>query len=129
METQQRMEEAQKNLEDWIRNAVREAQKEVFEQEDKLEEKDLKRMKKVDQQLKESGGEGLWGSVNYNLYIADEEGTETVELETFGVPHIPEEIDIGDDKRQLYNDVLSDYGVALSQKVEQQFQEWKETQR
>lgn len=129
METRQRMEEAQDNLEEWIKKAVQQAQQDVFAEDERLDDSDLKNMKQVDKKLKEKGEDGLWGSVNYNIYIAeDEEGEDTVELETFGVPHIPEEIDIGDDKRQLYNDVLSDYGVALSEYVEKQFRTWKEEQ-
>jgi len=126
METRQRMEEAQDNLEEWIKKAVQQAQQDVFAEDERLDDEDLKRMKQVDKKMKERGDEGLWSSVNYNIYIAeDEDGGETVELETFGVPHIPEDLDIDDEKRQLYNDVLSDYGVALSEYVEKQFQAWK----
>lgn len=132
-EPRQRMREAQNLLEQWIKNAVREAQEEVFGEDPRLEEGDLRSINQVDEVLKERGEEGLWGSVHYRIYMEEnEEGEEVVSIDTFGVPMIPSDldsVDVGEDDRRMYNDVLSDYGVKVSQKVESQFEEWRSEAR
>jgi len=129
MQPDQRMQEAENLLEDWIRNAVKEAQKEVFGEDPRLEEDDMRRINKLNESLKQQGEEGLWGSVHYRIYTEEkEDGEEEVSIDTFGVPMIPAEvegIDVDEDDRRTYNDVLSDYGVKVSQKVEEQFDEWR----
>lgn len=128
-EPRQRMREAESLLEKWIKNAVREAQEEVFGEDPRLEEGDLRKINSVDEVLKERGEEGLWGSVHYRIYTEEnEEGEEIVSIDTFGVPMIPSDldsVDVGEEDRRMYNDVLSDYGVKVSQKVEEQFGEWR----
>jgi hypothetical protein len=129
MQPDQKMQEAENLLEDWIRNAVKEAQREVFGEDPRLEEDDMRRINKVNEALKQQGEEGLWGSVHYRIYTEEkEDGEEEVSIDTFGVPMIPAEvegIDVDEDDRRTYNDVLSDYGVKVSQKVEEQFDEWR----
>gem|GEM_PF-2342163 len=129
MQPDQRMQEAENLLEDWIRNAVKEAQREVFGEDPRLEEDDMHRINKVNEALKQQGEEGLWGSVHYRIYTEEkEDGEEEVSIDTFGVPMIPAEvegIEVDEDDRRTYNDVLSDYGVKVSQKVEEQFDEWR----
>lgn len=129
----QRMREARNLLERWIKNAVREAQQEVFGEDPRLEEEDLRKINSVDEALKERGEEGLWGSVHYRIYTEEnEDGEEVVSIDTFGVPMIPadlDSVDVGEDDRRTYNDVLSDYGVKVSQKVERQFEEWRSEAR
>ena len=129
MQPDQRMQEAENLLEDWIRNAVKEAQKEVFGEDPRLEEDDMRRINKLNESLKQQGEEGLWGSVHYRIYTEEkEDGEEEVSIDTFGVPMIPAEvegIEVDEDDRRTYNDVLSDYGVKVSQKVEEQFDEWR----
>jgi len=123
------MQEAESLLEDWIENAVKEAQQEVFGEDPRLENEDLRRINEVNETLKQNGEEGLWGSVHYRIYTEeDEEGDERVSIDTFGVPMIPAEVgevDIEEDDRRTYNDILSDYGVKVSEKVEAQFEEWR----
>ena len=129
MQPDQRMQEAENLLEDWIRNAVKEAQKEVFGEDPRLEEDDMRRINKLNESLKQQGEEGLWGSVHYRIYTEEkEDGEEEVSIDTFGVPMIPAEvegIEVDEDDRRTYNDVLSDYGVKVSQKVEEQFDDWR----
>jgi hypothetical protein len=129
MQPDQKMQEAENLLEDWIRNAVKEAQREVFGEDPRLEEDDMRRINKVNEALKQQGEEGLWGSVHYRIYTEEkEDGEEEVSIDTFGVPMIPAEvegIDVDEDDRRTYNDVLSDYGVKVSQKVEEQFDDWR----
>jgi len=132
-EPRQRMREAENLLEQWIKKAVREAQEEVFSEDPRLEEGDLRKINRVDEVLKERGEEGLWGSVHYRIYTEEnEEGEEIVSIDTFGVPMIPadlEGVDVDEDDRRMYNDILSDYGVKVSQKVESQFEEWRSGER
>lgn len=132
-EPHQRMREAEDLLEDWIKNAVREAQKEVFGEDPRLEKDDLRRINNVDEALKERGEDGLWGSVHYRIYTEENDaGEEVVSIDTFGVPMIPanlDAVDVDEDDRRKYNDALSDYGVKVSQKVEHQFEEWKSEAR
>jgi hypothetical protein len=129
MQPDQKMQEAENLLEDWIRNAVKEAQREVFGEDPRLEEDDMRRINKVNEALKQQGEEGLWGSVHYRIYTEKkEDGEEEVSIDTFGVPMIPAEvegIDVDEDDRRTYNDILSDYGVKVSQKVEEQFDDWR----
>ena len=129
----QRMREAENLLEQWIKKAVSEAQEEVFGEDPRLQKEDLRRINEVDQALKERGEEGLWGSVHYRIYTQEnEEGEEVVSIDTFGVPMIPADlgaVEVGEDDRKLYNDVLSDYGVKVSQRVEDQFEEWRSEAR
>ena len=129
MQPDQKMQEAENLLEDWIRNAVKEAQREVFGEDPRLEEDDMHRINKVNEALKQQGEEGLWGSVHYRIYTEEkEDGEEEVSIDTFGVPMIPAEvegIEVDEDDRRTYNDVLSDYGVKVSQKVEEQFDDWR----
>jgi len=129
MQPDQKMQEAESLLEDWIENAVKEAQQEVFGEDPRLENEDLRRINEVNETLKQNGEEGLWGSVHYRIYTEeDEEGDERVSIDTFGVPMIPAEVgevDIEEDDRRTYNDILSDYGVKVSEKVEAQFEEWR----
>lgn len=129
MQPDQKMQEAESLLEDWIRKAVKEAQQEVFGEDPRLEQEDMRRINEVNEALKKQGEEGLWGSVHYRIYTEEnEDGVDEVSIDTFGVPMIPvdiEGIDVDEDDRRTYNDILSDYGVKVSQKVEEQFEEWK----
>lgn len=129
MRPDQKMQEAETLLEDWIRKAVKEAQQEVFGEDPRLEQEDMRRINRVNEALKQQGGDGLWGSVHYRIYTEEnEDSEEEVSIDTFGVPMIPadiEGIDVDEDDRRTYNDILSDYGVKVSQKVEEQFEEWK----
>ena len=134
-EPRQRMQEAEDLLEEWISNAVEEAQKEVFGEDSRLDSQDLRRINKVDKALRErdSDGGGLWGSVHYRIYTKEtEDGDEVVSIDTFGVPMIPSDLDsleVDESERRTYNDVLSDYGVKVSQKVEEQFKDWRSERR
>jgi hypothetical protein len=131
MEIHRRMEDAEDRLEEWIRNAVQEARDEVFG-DGRLDEDDLRRINEVDERLKQTEDGGLWGSVQYRIYTEeDQEGNEIVSIDTFGVPSIPPdlEVDIDEETRQRYNDVLSDYGVEVSDRVEEQFEEWRAERR
>lgn len=129
------MREAEDLLEEWISRAVKEAQKEVFGEGSRLSKEDLRRINDVDQALRENGDSdgGLWDSVHYRIYTEEnDDGEEVVSIDTFGVPMIPadfERIDLGERERRMYNDVLSDYGVKVSQKVEEQFKEWRSKRR
>lgn len=129
MQPDQKMEEAETLLEDWIKKAVKEAQQEVFGEDPRLEQEDMRRMNEVNEALKKQGEEGLWGSVHYRIYTEEnEDGEEVVSIDTFGVPMIPadiEGINVDEDDRRTYNDILSDYGVKVSRKVEEQFEDWK----
>lgn len=132
MDIHERMEDAEDRLEDWIKNAVEEAQREVFAEEERIEDDDLNTINRADEALKERGEDGLWGSVHYRIYTEeDDEGDEIVSIDTFGVPMIPPDVDVEmeEDRRETYNDILSDYGVAVSQKVEKQFSEWRAERR
>jgi hypothetical protein len=132
MDIHRRMEDAEDRLEDWIRNAVEGAQGEVFE-DGRLDEDDLRRINEVDEALKERGDGGLWGSVQYRIYTEEtEDGDEIVSIDTFGVPSIPsdiEAVDMDEEEREMYNDVLSDYGVEVSERVEEQFEDWRAERR
>lgn len=129
MQPDQKMQEAETLLEDWIKVAVKEAQQEVFGEDPRLEQRDMRRINEVNEALKKQGEEGLWGSVHYRIYTEEnEDGVDEVSIDTFGVPMIPadiEGIDVEEDDRRTYNDILSDYGVKVSQKVEEQFEDWK----
>lgn len=133
MDIHQRMEDAEDRLEDWIKNAVEEAQQEVFGDAAGIDEGDLRTINEANEALKERGDDGLWGSVHYRIYTEEnDEGEEIVSIDTFGVPSIPADldaVDVDEGTREQYNDVLSDYGVKVSQKVEQQFEEWREQRR
>lgn len=133
MDIHQRMEDAEDRLEDWIKNAVEEAQQEVFGDAAGIDEGDLRTINEANEALKERGDDGLWGSVHYRIYTEEnDEGEEIVSIDTFGVPSIPADLDaveVDEGTREQYNDVLSDYGVKVSQKVEQQFEEWREQRR
>ena len=132
MDLQDRMAAAQDRLEEWIANAVQEAQSEIFAGGDELEEEDVRRINQVDKALKERGDDGIWGSVDYKLYAAEgDDGEERVAIDTFGVPLIPSDleglgVDISQDQRERYNEVLSEFGVTVSEKVESQFEEWRD---
>jgi hypothetical protein len=131
MDIHRRMEDAEDRLEEWIRNAVQEARDEVF-RDGRLDEDDLRRINEVDETLKQTEDGGLWGSVQYRIYTEeDEDGNEVVSIDTFGVPSIPPdlEVDIDEETRERYNDVLSDYGVKVSERVEEQFEEWRAERR
>lgn len=131
MDIHRRMEDAEDRLEEWIRNAVQEARDEVF-RDGRLDEDDLRRINEVDEKLKQTEDGGLWGSVQYRIYTEeDEDGNEVVSIDTFGVPSIPPdlEVDIDEETRERYNDVLSDYGVKVSERVEEQFEEWRAERR
>jgi hypothetical protein len=124
------MEEAEKRLEGWIRHAVEEAQDEVFgaASDGRLDDSDLRTVNEADEALKERGEGGLWGSVRYRLYVEEGDGGDRVALDTFGVPNIPpdlEDVAIDEEERRRYNDALSDYGVVVSRKVEEQFEDWR----
>jgi hypothetical protein len=133
MDIHQRMEDAEDRLEDWIKNAVEEAQQEVFGDAAGIDEGDLRTINEANEALKERGDDGLWGSVHYRIYTEEnDEGEEIVSIDTFGVPSIPADldaVDVDEGTREQYNDVLSDYGVKVSQKVEEQFEEWREQRR
>jgi len=132
MDIHERMEDAEDRLEDWIKSAVKDAQREVFAEEKRIDDNDLQTINKVDETLKQRGDDGLWGSVHYRIYTEEnDEGDEIVSIDTFGVPMIPPDIDVEmeEDRREAYNDILSDYGVAVSQKVEEQFEEWRAERR
>ena len=133
MQPGQRMQEAEDLLESWIQNAVKEAQEEVFVEDPRLEREDMRKINKVNDALKQQGEEGLWGSVHYRIYTEeDDDGDEVVSIDTFGVPMIPsdvEGVDIDESDRRTYNDILSDYGVKVSQKVEKQFEDWQSDRR
>jgi hypothetical protein len=133
MDIHQRMEDAEDRLEDWIKNAVEEAQQEVFGDAAGIDEGDLRTINEANEALKERGDDGLWGSVHYRIYTEEnDDGEEIVSIDTFGVPSIPADldaVDVDEGTREQYNDVLSDYGVKVSQKVEQQFEEWREQRR
>jgi hypothetical protein len=132
MDLQDRMAAAQDRLEEWIANAVQEAQSEIFAGGDELEEEDVRRINRVDKALKERGDDGIWGSVDYKLYAAEgDDGEERVAIDTFGVPLIPSDVDelgvdISQEQRERYNEVLSEFGVTVSEKVESQFEEWRD---
>lgn len=132
MDLQDRMAAAQDRLEEWIANAVQEAQSEIFAGGDELEEEDVRRINRVDEALKERGDDGIWGSVDYKLYAAEgDDGEERVAIDTFGVPLIPSDVDelgvdISEEQRERYNEVLSEFGVTVSEKVESQFEEWRD---
>jgi len=129
MQPDQKMQEAETLLENWIKRAVKEAQREVFGEDPHLEQEDMQRINEVNEALKRRGEEGLWGSVHYRIYTEENEGgKEEVSIDTFGVPMIPADIEgvgVDESDRRTYNDILSDYGVKVSQKVEEQFKEWK----
>ncbi len=132
MDIHERMEDAEDRLEGWIKNAVEEAQREVFGEEKRIDDGDLQTINEVDEALKKRGDDGLWGSVHYRIYTEEnDEGDEIVSIDTFGVPMIPPDVDVEmeKDRRETYNDILSDYGVAVSQKVEEQFEEWRSERR
>jgi hypothetical protein len=125
------MEDAEDELEGWIRNAVEEAQEEVFGDDD-LGDGDLRMINQADESLKDRGDGGLWGSVRYRIYTEEtEDGDEVVSIDTFGVPTIPPDLDVGIDEetRERYNDMLSDYGVEVSERVEEQFEDWRAERR
>ncbi len=126
------MREAEDLLDDWIRNAVRTAQEEVVREDPRLADDDLSKINEINQTLKERGDGSIWGSVRYRLYTEEtENGEEVVSIDTFGVPMIPPDIDVELDERTLrvYNDVLSDYGVRVSEEVEEQFHDWRSERR
>ncbi len=126
MTVEDRVEEAEDLLEDWIRTAVEEAQEEVFKGDDAvLEDEELGELSRIDREMKESGEGSLWGDVEYQIYRAeDAAGEDSVALDTFGVPRIPEDADVDDGLRERLNDALSEYGVELSERVEDQFEDW-----
>lgn len=131
MDIHRRIEDAEDRLEDWIRNAVEDAQQEVFG-DGRLDDDDLRRINEVDETLKERDDGGLWGTVQYRIYVEEtEDGDEVVSLDTFGVPSIPPDIDldVDEEKRERYNDALSDYGVVVSERVEEQFEDWRAERR
>jgi hypothetical protein len=133
MQPDQSMQEAEELLETWIERAVKEAQQEVFGEDPRLEKEDMHKINEINEVLKKEGEEGLWGSVHYRIYTEEKEnGDEVVSIDTFGVPMIPgdlEGVHVDEDERKTYNDVLSDYGVKVSQKVEEQFEEWRSNRR
>lgn len=123
MSLDDRVEAAENKLEDWIRNAVEEAQKEVFKGDGAvLDESELRELARIDEEMKESGEGSLWGDVEYQIHRSDD--GDSVALDTFGVPRVPEDVDVDDDLRRRLNDALSEYGVELSRRVEQQFESW-----
>ena len=131
MDIHRRMEDAEDRLEEWIKNAVEDAQEEILKGGD-LGEDDLRKINEVDEALKDRGDSGLWGSVRYRIYTEEnEEGDEVVSIDTFGVPSIPPDLDveIDEETRDRYNDVLSDYGVEVSERVEEQFEDWRAERR
>lgn len=127
MSLDERVEEAEDKLEDWIRSAVEEAQQEVFQGEDAvLDDDELRELTRIDEEMKRSGEGSLWGDVEYQIHRSDD--GESVALDTFGVPRVPEDVDVDDALRERLNDALSDYGVELSERVESQFESWLDEQ-
>jgi len=126
-EVRGRMGEAEDRLPDWISNAVEEAQEQVFDGE-KLDEGDLREINEIDERLKRNGHGGLWGTVRYRIYTEEGDDGDVVAIDTFGVPTIPPDADVGIDEetRQRYNDALTEYGVVVSERVEEQFEEWRD---
>lgn len=133
MEVEQQMKEAQDNLEDWVRRAVQVTQKELFKGDNaRLDSDDVQKINKIDQALKKNGRQGIWGSVQYSLYTEETEDGEQVRIDTFGVPLIPSDldgisVDVTEKERERYNNVLSEYGVKVSERIEKQFEEWIES--
>ena len=125
MSLDDRVEAAEDELEHWIRNAVEEAQSEVFEGEDSvLDDDELRELARIDERMKQSGEGSLWADVEYQIHRAESEDGDSVALDTFGVPRVPEDVDVDDDLRKRLNDALSEYGVELSERVESQFESW-----
>lgn len=125
MSVDERVEAAEGKLEDWIRNAVEEAQEEVFQGENAvLDEDELEQLARIDEQMKQSGEGSLWDGVEYQIHRVEDEEGESVALDTFGVPRLPEDVDVDDRLRRRLNDALSEYGVELSERVESQFESW-----
>jgi len=126
------MEDAEDRLEGWIRSAVEEAQNKVFG-DGRLDEGDLRRINEVDEALKNRREGGLWGTVQYRIYAEEtDDGDEVVSIDTFGVPSIPpdiEAVEMDEERREMYNDVLSDYGVEVSEGVERRFEDWRAERR
>lgn len=128
MELEEQINEAQKKLPEWMKKAVNEAQREMFAGDNaRLEKEEIQKINQIHQELKEAGEEGIWGGVEYQI---NRKGDEVV-LDTFGAPLIPSDlsnisIDLEEDTRQRFNNALSEYGVRMGQKVEEQFEEWKE---
>lgn len=129
MSVEERVNEAEERLEDWIRNAVEETQQELFEGSDAiLDDEELKELSRIDQKMKESGEGSLWADVEYQIYRSTDEGDgDSVALDTFGVPRLPDDVDVDDDLRETLNEALSEYGVELSNRVERQFESWLES--
>ncbi|MFW5928901.1 MAG: DUF7539 family protein [Halobacteriota archaeon] len=125
MAVEERVSEAEDELEGWIKDAVEEAQREVFGGDSTLTDDDLRKINELHREMRERGEDGIWGNVEYQIYRSEDDGEEVVALDTFGVPRIPEDADVPEDDRERYNTVLSEYGVELSQRVERQFEEWR----
>ncbi|MDY7082438.1 MAG: hypothetical protein SXQ77_08570 [Halobacteria archaeon] len=131
MDVEERISEAEDNLEDWIRNAVNKTQEEMFKGDSaQLEKEEIMAINKIDKALKKEGRQGIWGSVQYSVYTEeDEDGDPTLKLDTFGVPIIPSDlsdvsVSIDEERRERFNNVLSEYGVKVSERIQEQFDEW-----
>ncbi|MDY7082661.1 MAG: hypothetical protein SXQ77_09710 [Halobacteria archaeon] len=132
MSVEEQIERVEEKLDEWVKKAVGEVEREMFEGEQSpLSYDELRRIHQIDIELKENGRKGIWGDVEYDIEKETGlNGTETVELHTFGVPVIPADleeisVELDEKKRKRYNNILSEYGVEVSNRVEEMFEDWK----
>lgn len=128
MSAEEMLERARDKLDEWVDAAVRETEKEMFLGDSpRLEYEELRKIHRIDRDLRESGRRGVWADVEYQL-SRDED--DELQLETYGVPVIPKDlegvsVEIDEKTRKRYNNVLSEYGIEVSEKVEQKFEKWR----
>lgn len=127
MSVEERFERAREKLDEWVDAAVRETEKEMFVGDDaRLGYEELQKIHRIDQDLRESDRRGVWADVEYRL-SRDED--DELQIETYGVPVIPKDlggvsVEVDEKTRKRYNNVLSEYGIQVSEKVEQKFERW-----
>lgn len=126
MSVSERLEMAREKLDIWVEEAVRETEKEMFEDGSRLEYSDLREIHKVDKELRENGRKGVWGDVEYKISRGED---DELQIDTYGVPVIPKDleglsVDLSEKTRKRYNNVLSEYGMGVSERVEQKFKNW-----
>ncbi len=118
--------EAQDKVDEWLEEAVRETEKEMFLSGDpEIDFNQIKQIHEIDMEIRRNGGGGLWEDVNFEVH----EENDDLTIESFGVPLIPQDIpggsmEIDEATRREYNDVLSDFGVEVSYKMDEKLQTW-----
>lgn len=124
---EERLERAREKLDEWVDRSVRETEKEMFVGDDtRLSYEELRKIHRIDTELREGERKGVWADVEYRL-SRDED--DELQIETYGVPVIPKDLEgvseeIDEKTRKRYNNVLSEYGIEVSEKVEQKFRRW-----